>query len=233
MSPAPKQAFRSSHWGDRSTTDLRYEFLKAVDKVAPELAGRMVEIVGPVFQRLADSMKEGDLPAFARIAKDQEDFLEAWEDWAQPFGLHRDRWILDHALRLLPAFLKDASIPRSFGGVPLLAAYPTPGRQITPPEPYRPDQESRPDYDKRIKDDADLREDVARTIGWKPGPSKVKAQIHLEWLARFQVKGDTVKSIADHPDIAKPGAKGKDIRSVEKILKEMAELIGLTRRTLP
>ena len=232
MSPAPKQPFRSSHWRDPSTTGLRYEFLRKVDEVAPELAGGMVAIVGPVFQQLADSTTEGDLPAFAWIAKDEEGFREAWQNWAQRYGLHRDQWILDHALILLPAFLNNPDIPPGFGAVPLLAAYPEPGRQITAPGPYLVGLESRADYMKRINEYADLVEEVAGDLGWKPGPWKKEAQAHVEWLARFQVKGETVSSIAEHPDTANPSAPANDNRTVGRALKEMAELIGLTRRTL-
>ena len=226
MSPAPKGPFRlPAGGGDPFTTNLRYEFFCAVDEVAPEVAGEMVQTIGPMFERLAERMTEGDLREFAWIAREQKEFLAAWREWAQPYSLHRDSWILDHVLNLLPAFLGDPDITQSFGGAPFLAAYPAPvpGRQITPPE-YRPDAESRADFMKRVNEYADLLEDVARGIGWEPAPTKRLDRLHLRWLARFQVEGESVGAIADTVRM--------DRRHLERVLKEMAGLIGLTRRTL-
>ena len=131
MSPAPKQRFRSPHGWDPSTTDLRQGFLRAVDKVAPELASGMVKSVGPAFQRWADHTTGGDA---------HKDFLAAWWEWSEPFGLHRDPWILELACCLLPAFLNNPDLTPSFAGAPLLSAHllPVAGSKITPPGPYRP-----------------------------------------------------------------------------------------------
>ena len=225
MSPTRKMPFRSEvDRGDSFTTNLRDEFFRAVDEVAPKLAGEMVQPTGPLFERLAESITEGDLNSFAWIGRDQREFITAWREWAQPYGLHRDSWVLDHALSLLPAFLRNPDIPRSFGGVPFLAAYPVPGRQITPPRPYRPDQETRAEYDKRVEEYADQVEDVARSTGWEPAPAKKYTRLHLLWLARFQVGGETVAAIVP---------KGQHQRNIERALKDMTRLIGLTRRSLP
>ena len=225
MSPAPKQRFRSPHGWDAPTTELRQEFLRAVDRVAPELASVMVKSVGPASQRWADHTTEGQA---------HEDFLTAWQEWSEPFGLHRDPWILNHACCLLTAFLNNPDSTPSFAGVPLLSAHlrPAPGSKITPPGPYYPDTETRAEYETRIKEYADLVEDAARDTKWEPGRWKPDAPTHLEWLARFQVQGETACSIAEHPDTGNPRAPEKDIRTVEKALREMAELIGLTRRTV-
>lgn len=75
MSPAPKRPFRTrSGRGDSFTSDLRYRFFRAVDEVAPELAGGMVQTIGPVFKGLAERLTEGDLLSFARIALEQKEF---------------------------------------------------------------------------------------------------------------------------------------------------------------
>ena len=107
MSPASKRPFRSKPGrGDSFTTDLRYQFFRTVDEVAPELAAQMVEAVGPVFKGLAERLTEGDVPSFAWIAREQKELLTAWREWGQPYGLDQDSWILDHALSFLPAFPK-------------------------------------------------------------------------------------------------------------------------------
>ena len=73
MSPAPKRPFRSrSGRGDSFTTDLRYRFFRAVDEVAPELAGGMVQTIGPVFKGLAERLTESDQLSLARIALERE-----------------------------------------------------------------------------------------------------------------------------------------------------------------
>lgn len=245
MSPAPKRPFRSKPGrGDSFTTDFRSQFFRAVDEVAPELAAQMVQALGPVFKGLAERLSEGDLSSFAWIAREQKEFMTAWREWGQPYGLDQDSWILNHALIFLPAFLKNPDIPPSFGGAPVLVAYPIPGqeitpvgRQITPPGPYRVDLETRAEYFKRVSQYADLVEKVARTTGWEPAPAKPQAQRHLRWLARFQVKGETVAAIVRSEQEKEMEATDEDKplldqRTVERALKEMAALIGLTRRTL-
>ncbi len=224
LSPAPKGPLRfGAGRGDPFTTGLRYEFFCAVDEVAPDVAGEMVETIGPVFERLAEGTTEGDLREFASVAREHEEFLTKWRKWAQRYGLHRDSWILDRVLTLLPAFLRNPDIRPSFAAVPLLAAYPAPGRQITPPGPYRCGLESRADYMKRINEYADLVEDVARATGWESAPAKQLYRLHLRWLARFQVGGEPMKAIAE--------AEGVGLRHVEKVVREMAAMIDLTRRT--
>ena len=226
MSPARKMPFRrKAGRGDPSTANLRYEFFRAVDDVAPHLAGEMVQVVGPTLRQLAERLTEGDLHWFAWIARDQEEFMTAWWGWAQPYGFHLDSWILDHVLCLLPAFLRNPDIAPIFSGAPVLAAYPVPGRQITPPGPYRPDRETLADYQKRVSEYANLVADVAHVTGWEPSRAKPNTTRHLRWLARFQVLGETVEAIA-HAEEPEP----LDRRSVERALKEMADLIGLTRR---
>lgn len=239
MSPAPKRPFYSAYWGDPSTTELRRVFLCAVDEVAPELASEMVKIVGSVFQSLADLSTNGDPLAFARIAKDEEELVAAFNDWAHQYGLDRDQWIFDHALLVIALFLKNPELQPGFGAVLLLAAYedPTtsygaPGRQISPPGPYRPDLQTRRDYMDQVGSYADLVEETARSLGWEPVTWKPNAKIHLEWLARFQVNGELVASISLHHDPGNARAKSKQVRTIERALKGMADLIGLTRRTL-
>jgi len=119
----------------------------------------MVKSVGPASQRWADHTTEGQA---------HEDFLTAWQEWSEPFGLHRDPWILNHACCLLTAFLNNPDSTPSFAGVPLLSAHlrPAPGSKITPPGPYYPDTETRAEYETRIKEYADLVEDVG-TFTWK------------------------------------------------------------------
>jgi hypothetical protein len=216
--------------GDPFTTNLRYEFFRAVDEVAPALASQMLKAIGPTFEQLAERLTGGDLRELAWIAREQKDFLAAWRKWAQPHGLHRDPWILDHALSLLPAFLssdpdsRNPNSPPRFGAVPLLAACPVPGRQIAPPDRYRPDQETRADYLKRVGGYADLVEGVLLSTGWQSAPAKQYERVHLRWLARFQVKGESVAAIVR---TVRP-----DRRNVERALQQMASLIGLTRRTI-
>ena len=195
MSPAPKRPFRYSRPAGIFTTDLRYRFLRAVDEVAPELAAQMVQAIGPVFKRLAERVTEVDLPSFPCIARQQEEFLTAWRKWGQPYGLNQDSWIMDHALSCLPAFLSDPDMPPSFARAPVLMAYPRPGLEFTLPGPYYPDLETRAEYDKRVSEYADSVEKIARATGWEPAPAKPRAQPHLRWLARFQVKGETVAAI--------------------------------------
>lgn len=230
MSPARRMPLKSaSGRGDKVTTELRSEFFRAVDEVAPDLAGEMVEAIGPLYGELAERLTGGDLREFAWIARQQEDFCSEWREWAESYGLHRDAWILDHALRLLPAFLSSdpdsiGTIPRRFGDVPVLVAYLVPGRQITPPGPYRPDQESRAEYERRVSAYADLVEGVAQRIGWVPAPAKRTVRLHLGWLARFQVLGEAQAGIANSEHLKQ--------RSVERAIQQMANLIGLTRRTI-
>ncbi|MCH9015713.1 MAG: hypothetical protein IH877_08525 [Gemmatimonadetes bacterium] len=45
-----------------------------MDEVAPELAGGMVQTIGPVFKGLAERLTEGDLLSLARIALEQKEF---------------------------------------------------------------------------------------------------------------------------------------------------------------
>ena len=227
VSPARKKPLKSAAGrGDTVTTELRYEFFRVVDEVAPGLAGEMVEAIGPTYRRRAEHLSGGDLRGFAYIAHGDKDFFAAWLKWAQPYGLHRDSWILDHARALLPAFLSDdpdsANIPRGFGCVPYLVAYPIPGRQITPPEAYRPDQESLAEYKKRVSEYANLVESVARCTGWTDAPAKQYEHLHLSWLVRFQVKRETMV------EICKSAKEG--LRSVERAIQDMFKLIGLTPR---
>ncbi len=230
MSPGPKMAFRS--WGGRrdpSTSRLRSEFLRAVDEVAPHLASEMIETVGPVFEQLAKRSTDGDLRAFAWIAREERDFLAAWRAWAEQYGLHRDRWILDHAASLMAAVLsKDPSRAhpelRRFTAVPLQSAHLPPGHQIPPPDPFRPDEETRAAYEKRIGAYVASVKAVARSLGWEPAPTRPDERLHLQWLARFLVNGETAGAIAH--------SAGTDRRNVERALEKMADSIGLTRRTV-
>ena len=229
------RSFRSRPAG-RLSADLRYGFLRAVDEVAPELAAEMVQAIGPVLKLLAERVPEFDLLSFPLIARDKDEFLTAWRKWGQPYGLHQDSWIADHALSILPTYLSDPDIPPSFAGAPVLVAYPQPGRKMAVPGPYHPDLETRAEYDKRTSEYADSVEKVARATGWEPAPAKPRVQRHLRWLARFQVKVETVAAIVrserekarEATDEEKPYL---DPRTVERALEKMAGFIGLTRRT--
>ena len=92
-----------------------------MDEVAPELAGGMVQTIGPVFKRLAERLTESDLLSLARIALEQEEFLAAWRKWGEVYGLHRDSWILEDSSfvgrlrRLLPITFGKHPVPCGLG----------------------------------------------------------------------------------------------------------------------
>ena len=69
-----------------------------------------------------------------------------------------------------------------------------------------------------------LVEQVAATTGWEPAPDNRHLLRHLNWLVRFQIKGETVDAIAWGDQVAR--------RSVERAIAKTASAIGLTRRSV-
>ena len=55
---------------------------------------------------------------------------------------------------------------------------------------------------------------------------------HMKWLVRFQVLGESHQSIADDP-LGDGNGRRVEVRTVEDAIRSTAELIGLTRRSLP
>lgn len=181
--------------------------------------------------------------------------------WAGAYNLHRDQWVLDHAVRVLqwyrlyPERWRDGVDPVLGLHVPWVSYPPPPlmprwesgqpdrrprrSEEETPAEfkahlesylnrvpklpAYRPDQETEKDFRKRVDEYIQRVHSVIEEDGWSEGPWKPSAQHHLHWLAQFQVAEKRPTKIA--------GA-GPDERTVERAIATMAQLIGLTRRTL-
>lgn len=89
--------------------------------------------------------------------------------------------------------------------------------------PYRPDQESEKEFRNRVDEYIQRLHDVVEEDGWSKGLWKPSAQYHLNWLAQFQIDEKRPIEIA--------GSKVEE-RTVERAISTMAQLIGLTRRTL-
>lgn len=147
-------------------------------------------------------------------------------EWAKPYNLHRDSWILDYAARLLQANRiseegPSQAHPRKLGDrVPWLSYA---GPAVPSPRPYHPEAETRDKYLEWIERYMDRVEWAANRSGWEEGREKRHKETHLRWLARYQVKREKQREIAE--------AEGVSLRNLEKAIEEMSRLIGLTRRS--
>ena len=249
MSPAKRKPLRlPGGEGDDYRAAARLGYLQAVEDVAPHIAAKLREDVGPPYAHLADHLAEtrshplhrslrGITTAPDRRAKLeaagwdegvtrvnlQEAVLDALTAWAEPYHLHRDPWILDHALRHLWAEYRNRKkepVPLGTVGPSVTFRY---ARGPAPPE-YEPPYETRAAYLERVGEYVQAVEGAYRESGWEDTPNRPHGRMHLRWLARFQVNGEKVNDLA--------ASVGVQPRPLQSALKGAAELIGLTRRTL-
>jgi hypothetical protein len=78
-------------------------------------------------------------------------------------------------------------------------------------------------FEQTLRTYLESRETAARNRGMTPRPEKRDPERHLAWLVRFQVGCQTYEEVARRPD-------GADRRNVQRDVKDMARLIGLTLR---
>lgn len=193
-----------------------------------ELAKMLGELAGERLARLMEAEPEKTNLLFTL----QEEFSGTLISWASPYNLHRDTWILDDAKGSLERFRLGHPIlmglrgsnpdsKRTFASEFRLESNGPPS--VPEPLSFRPDLETRPAFHRRVARYVSEVEEGYRAAGWEPPPHTPTAFLHLHWLVRFQVGGETTKSIASHE---------ADVRTVERALKRMSELIGLTRRSL-
>lgn len=83
--------------------------------------------------------------------------------------------------------------------------------------------ELRTAFERVLREYRRARETEAVQRGLRPSPEKRDIDRHLAWLVQFQVKGQTYNAIAK-------GSDGADLRNVQRAIKDMARLLGLTLR---
>lgn len=176
---------------------------------------------------LRNELEGGLDPVDELTPKLREDLRAALVKWATRLNLQRDEWVLDQAVQLLQEYrirLEEDSEtePLPLGTHVGFLSYESPSLSVARPPRYRPELETRSEYMGRIRKYMDRVEKAARDAGWKPARWKTHATLHSTWLARFQVGGQSAQEIS---------RKAKcDQRTVEVAIKEMSDLIGLTRR---
>jgi len=254
MSPAPKRPMGAPDPdADQSVVFGRIRFFEALDSVKPGVAREFASAVGPSFLALTKDLDTRGIAArtypgsgmFRGLSKRREEaesypqsslrdlilgridketaFQERWHEWAQPLNLHRDEWVLIHLWDLLWRYQNQLDSLDKLGLPTRGGAYTIPSSDLEPPQ-YFPDRMTRAEYQKGVDAYVAEVEAAFHSAGWKKTPNPSSELIHLRWLARFQVAGETVKALAD--------SEGVEPRTVERALRIMADRIGLTRRTL-
>lgn len=187
--------------------------------------------IGPLSE-VAEEIRAADLrdERAAEVRKEElrAELLEALLAWARPYNLHRDEWVMDYAIASLQEFGRvsdedsGAEPPRLGWSIPFLSFTPPPRTPRL--RTFRPDQETKREFLRRAGTYAEEVGEAAKAAGWEPGSSRPSVGAHLLWLARFQVAEETVSQITRRARASQ--------RTVEQAIKQAAELIGLTRRTL-
>lgn len=227
MSPAPHKPLRGvKPEEDQYLAAARLEFLVAVDEVRPAAATALAKDVGsagtgPDYER---SLSVGGPKTDVRheALQQRAEVLTELDAWGDKYHL-RDPWILDHALQLLLRHQDNLEGLKKLAVDPGAVTYTPPTfAQTVPPPEYRPDQETLNDYIERAWKYVAEVEAAWEDAGWQIELHKPHLPIHLRWLARFQVGGETVESIAESGRV--------DKRDVRRALKGTAKLIDVKRR---
>jgi hypothetical protein len=215
----------------------RAGFWEAVDSLCPDAADELLRTVGPPFDAYLDYVERTRLDAYwgtyegmdrtrrPELAALAAPVLTALHAWAKPRNLHLDTWTLEQPIRALGLWRTRhlATKPATFGlsiageGV----GYVVPASTLPAPEGYDPLTEKRADYLARVKHYADAVEATYAAAGWQEAPHRPTAPTHLQWTVRYQLRGETFPAIA---------AGKKDPDFIKKMVRDVATLIGLTRR---
>ena len=245
MSPAKRKPLRlPGGEGDDYRAAARLGFLQAVEDVAPHVVAKLRGDVGPPYAHLAKHLAEtGSHPwhrslrgittapdrrakleaagwdeGVARVTL-QETVLDALTAWAERYHLHRDPWILDHALRHLWAeYRRGEPMPLGTVGPSVTFRY-APGP--APPE-YEPPYETRAAYLERVEAYVQAVQGAYRESGWEDTPHRPHGWTHVRWTVRHQCLG-----------LPYDECSRADPSNVRKAIQAVSELLPLTLRPAP
>lgn len=214
--------------GEDDVVAARHQFLLTVQRVAPEVFARLAEEALPLYETLPCRRPPrciAEVVASPALEPDRskakavcEAFKAAVGAWARAHNLDAP-WMRDAAVWLLRWWhefphwrgqVKSWLLPNLVFMVP---------ETPDPPE-YSPATMTRDDYLTLVHGYMAEVEAAYRKGGWEEAPVKRNLEA-FEWLARYQVKGESLRRIAGHED-GKP--------TVQKAIRQVAELIGLTLR---
>jgi hypothetical protein len=235
--PGPARPFRSGKpREDRSLLRARFDFLRAVDAVAPHVVDDLVRDVGPAHRTLANTLASaGWTGAFSlnmlRIIPHSEALVTALVSWGEASHLLApDDWILNHALR----YLRQASGWDDHAGrLPFSAtcslSYWDPAPTATPPT-YDPAEKTGKEYLARVKKYMTAVETQYQAAGWVPGSIPVNPR-DLLWLVQHQVLRMKYGEIIAAAKAA--GAAIPNKKTVHLAITHLFDYLPLTPRPAP
>ena len=212
----------------RSTEDARDQFLKAVNRIEP---------------RVLETLRTGPYQHFSTSAPSapSDPLTDALPKWSEQWHLNTP-WVLEHARDTMAAWQlrwcpqTEWHVTAGYVDDPALSDDEL--RFLFEDRGWKPQREREAQARTRIAaafqktldrylESIRGRMDAAVKTGrYKPTPSKRELEQHCEWLARFQVKGESFKEIAETCGMVTADA-------VEVAVRRAARFIGLTLRPLP
>ncbi len=221
---------RKEAWGKKDrryrAARARLQFLRKVQKYYPDVVQNLEISVLP-------KVELGTAEAPIRRPRG-EGVEKALQEWGERWSLSDD-WVLTKARDLLVNLANEEVTPSDsefelgFGLIGLDPPKVERDRQkveISPPI-YVLYQESRKDYLVRVNEYADAVEQVYDEAGWEETTQQPEQEMHIGWLVRHDVGGESIRQIARSPLWPKQaGREERTEKQVEGALKRMRDLTG-------